>query len=181
VYLNSSCCVAVAGRAFTFTFFLWAAFLIGIASGCGSVFSLGGAASEFSQKHKQVGRHLLVGDATWYGKVHQGRMTASGAPFNMFNFTAAHKTLPLGTIVKVTNLKNWRTAVVQITDRGPYGPGRVIDMAMRAGEQLGMIRDGEVPVKITVLGREPIVDARKKYRILAVQTGPAYLAELKKE
>ena len=92
------------------------------------------------------------GYASWYGPKFHGRRTASGEVFNMFSLTAAHRTLPLGTYVRVTNLKNGRSVVVKINDRGPFVKGRIIDLSYAAARRLGMIRDGVVPVEITVLG-----------------------------
>lgn len=88
------------------------------------------------------------GIASWYDEWHHGRLTASGVPFDMHSLTAAHRTLPLGTTVRVTNLDNGRMVDVLINDRGPYIRGRVIDLSRRAASELAMIRDGIVPVKI---------------------------------
>jgi rare lipoprotein A (peptidoglycan hydrolase) len=97
--------------------------------------------------------HQLQGLASWYGPYFHGRKTASGNIFNQYALTAAHKTLPLGTIVKVTNIKNTRSVVVKINDRGPYIDGRVIDMSKTAAEELKMLDGGIAPVKIDVLKR----------------------------
>ena len=67
-----------------------------------------------------------VGTASWYGDYFEGRPTASGEPFNMYDMTAAHLTLPLGTLVRVTNLRNHRSVIVRINDRGPYVDGRIV-------------------------------------------------------
>ncbi|WP_281347184.1 septal ring lytic transglycosylase RlpA family protein [Thermosulfurimonas marina] len=91
------------------------------------------------------------GLASWYGPGFHGRRTASGEIYNMYAFTAAHKTLPLGTYVLVTNLKNGRRVVVRINDRGPFVPGRIIDLSYAAARALNMVEDGVVPVRITVL------------------------------
>lgn len=93
----------------------------------------------------------LSGKASWYGGRFHGRTTASGEPFNKFAMTAAHKTLPFGTRVKVTNKNNGKSVVVRINDRGPYKRGRVIDLSRGAAELIGMIRSGVVPVQIEVL------------------------------
>jgi len=78
-----------------------------------------------------------VGTASWYGTYFNGKATASGEPFNMFDLTAAHPTLPLGTRVRVTNLRNGKTVVVRINDRGPVVPGRIIDLSYSAARVLG--------------------------------------------
>lgn len=90
----------------------------------------------------------LDGNATWYGKVLHGHLTASGERFDMFRFTAAHKTLPFGTLVRVTNKTNGKWVIVKITDRGILAPGRVIDLSYAAAKQIGSIKTGVVPVHI---------------------------------
>lgn len=95
--------------------------------------------------------HTLVGQASWYGERFQGRTTASGEPFDMYAFTAAHRTLPFHTIVRVTETSTRKSVVVRITDRGPYGKGRVIDLAWAAAHDLGMVERGVVGVTLEVL------------------------------
>lgn len=96
------------------------------------------------------------GVASWYGDAFQMKATASGEPFDMDKLTAAHRWLPLNTIVRVTNLRNGRSVVLRINDRGPYVRGRVLDVSRYAAQQLGMARRGVAPVRIEVfdLGRE---------------------------
>ena len=89
-----------------------------------------------------------VGRASWYGTMFQGRKTASGEKFDTNAMTAAHRTLPLGSWVRVTNLKNQRSVVVKINDRGPYARGRVIDLSYAAAAVLGMRGAGVGKVKI---------------------------------
>jgi len=91
------------------------------------------------------------GMATWYGGKHHGGPTASGERFDQEAMTAAHKTLPFGTIVRVTNTKNDRSVTVRINDRGPYARGRIIDVSRAAARALDMIADGVVPVIVEVL------------------------------
>jgi rare lipoprotein A len=93
----------------------------------------------------------LAGLASWYGPRHHGRPTASGAPYDMYAMTAAHRTLPLGARVRVTNLDNGRVVVVRITDRGPYTRDRVIDVSYAAAEALGLLERGVAPVRLEVL------------------------------
>lgn len=88
------------------------------------------------------------GTASYYGKAHHGKRTASGERFNQNALTAAHRTLPFGTRVKVTNLDNGRSVVVRINDRGPFGRGRIIDLSRAAAEQLNMLRSGTAPVRL---------------------------------
>ncbi len=93
----------------------------------------------------------LTGLASWYGPRHQGRPTASGEAFDVHALTAAHRTLPLGARVRVTNVENGRTVVVRITDRGPYADERVIDLSYAAGKALGLIERGVARVRLQVL------------------------------
>ncbi len=93
----------------------------------------------------------LHGIASWYGPSFQGRPTANGEIYNQYGMTAAHPLLPIGTKVQVENLSNGRKVWLRINDRGPYAKGRVLDLSRIAAEQLGMIRQGTAPVRITVL------------------------------
>lgn len=107
--------------------------------------------------HK-TSRHLghgsqLHGVASWYGKQFNHRRTASGIRFNTNAMMAAHRTLPFGTRVRVTNLSNKRSCVVEITDRGPYAHGRVIDLSYAAAARIGMDRTGTANVQIEILSR----------------------------
>lgn len=86
------------------------------------------------------------GYASWYGPKFHGRLTANGERFNQYALTAAHKTLPLGSYVKVTNLENGRALVLLINDRGPFVRGRIIDLSKRAAELLGVIKKGTAKV-----------------------------------
>ena len=88
------------------------------------------------------------GTASWYGEQFQGRQTASGEPFDMRDFTAAHPRLPLGTLVKVTNLKNGKAVVVRINDRGPVVDGRIIDLSSSAANALGFKDRGLQTVRL---------------------------------
>ena len=91
------------------------------------------------------------GGASWYGPGFHGNLSASGERFNQYAMTAAHKTLPFGTKVRVTNLNNGRSAIVRINDRGPFIRGRVIDVSAAAARVLGMINSGVAPVKVEVI------------------------------
>ncbi|MDX2258512.1 MAG: septal ring lytic transglycosylase RlpA family protein [Hyphomicrobiaceae bacterium] len=97
-----------------------------------------------------AGGHAMHGKASYYW---QPQRVASGGWFNPNAMTAAHKTLPFGTRVSVTNLSNGRSVVVSINDRGPYIAGRIIDLSKAAAHQIGMQKAGVVPVRVTVLGR----------------------------
>ena len=89
-----------------------------------------------------------IGRASWYGNRHVGRLTATGDRLDTVHPTAAHRTLPMYSLVKVTNLANGRSVVVTINDRGPYSPRLSIDMSPRAADELDMRHDGIVPVTI---------------------------------
>jgi rare lipoprotein A len=89
-----------------------------------------------------------TGTASYYGARHHGKRTASGEPFNQHGLTAAHRSLPFGTRVRVTNLANQRSVVVRINDRGPHTRGRLIDLSRAAAEKIGMIRSGTARVRV---------------------------------
>lgn len=92
------------------------------------------------------------GIASWYGPAFHGRPTSTGERYNMYDVTAAHKTLPLNTWVRVYNLENRRYLDLRINDRGPFVPGRVIDLSYGAALRLGIAGDGLAPVKVVALG-----------------------------
>lgn len=96
--------------------------------------------------------HSISGAASYYGKRFHGRTTANGERFDMHAMTAAHRTLPFGTKVRVTNRNNGKAVIVRINDRGPYSGGRVIDLSRAAAETIGMIRAGVISVNIEVIG-----------------------------
>jgi len=91
------------------------------------------------------------GIASWYGQSHHGKRTASGEAFDMEALTAAHRTLPFGTIVRVTHLATNRTVTVRINDRGPYINGRIIDLSARSARELGIVQLGVARVRIEPL------------------------------
>ncbi len=91
------------------------------------------------------------GIASWYGTKFHGRRTSSGEPYDMYAMTAAHKTLPLPTWVRVTNLENGRSVVVKVNDRGPFHEGRIIDLSYAAAAKLGVLAKGTAPVEIVAL------------------------------
>ena len=102
-------------------------------------------------KPKPAPSGIQTGYATWYGGKHHGGPTASGERFNKNSMTAAHRTLKMGTRVRVTRKKNGRSVVVRINDRGPYGKGRIIDLSEAAAHALDMIDDGIAQVRVEVL------------------------------
>ena len=112
------------------------------------IVSLSGCGRKVSTK---IPTGFQTGKASWYGQKFHNKRTASGEKFDMRSLTAAHRTLPFDTIVRVENLKNGRKVDVRINDRGPFIEGRIIDLSRKAAEKLDMIRDGVVTVRIEVL------------------------------
>jgi len=96
-------------------------------------------------------RYDEVGIASWYGPGFHGKTTASGEPYDMYAFTAAHKTLPFGTVVRVVDLATGRSVVVRINDRGPFVAGRIIDLSYAAAEALGILEQGTARVGLQIL------------------------------
>ena len=111
---------------------------------------------EVALKNRQEG-----GEATYYKS---GRKTASGKVYDKNKLTAAHKTLPFGTVVRVKK-KNGKTVDVEITDRGPFRPGRIIDLSVAAAKELDMMKAGVVPVIISIL-EVPLISNKKKLRMI---------------
>jgi rare lipoprotein A len=95
---------------------------------------------------------VFRGNASWYGPDFHGKLTSNGERYNMYDMTAAHKTLPMNTIVEVTNLRNGLSAVVRINDRGPFVATRIIDLSKTAANKINMIAAGTAPIKLEVLG-----------------------------
>jgi rare lipoprotein A len=102
---------------------------------------------------KQAGKQkpYQVGTASWYGENFQGKPTASGEPYEMYDMTAAHLTLPLGSYVRVTNLRNGRAVVVRVNDRGPIVPGRIIDLSYGAAQALQFRHKGLQRVRLDLV------------------------------
>lgn len=101
-----------------------------------------------------------VGDASWYGEDFHGKKTANGQIYNMHGVSAAHKTLPLGTKVRVTNLENGRNVVLVINDRGPFVRGRILDLSYGAAREIGSVARGVVRVRVTALDSPPVEPTR---------------------
>jgi rare lipoprotein A len=98
------------------------------------------------------------GDASWYGHPYHGRRTASGEVYDMHRLTAAHRTLPFGTSVRVTRRDDHRSVDVRINDRGPFIRGRIIDLSYEAARRIGLDVDGVAPVRVEVLDRKSVVE-----------------------
>jgi rare lipoprotein A len=134
-----------------------------------------------SEVRKQAGRPKAyqIGTASWYGDYFEGKPTASGEPYEMYDMTAAHLTLPLGSFVRVTNLRNGRAVVVRVNDRGPIVPGRIIDLSYSAAEalqfrskglqrvRLDVVKSTQVNAKLVHLGQ-----AKQHYQTVAVNQPP---------
>lgn len=101
--------------------------------------------------NNEVGSELPEGDASYYGDEFSGRPTASGERFNPGELTAAHRTLPFGTRLRVTNVSNGRSVVVRVNDRGPFSGNRVLDLSHSAARQIGMLQRGTARVRMQVL------------------------------
>src|SRR5438045_3939075 len=114
----------------------------------------------------KIKKAFQIGTASWYGKQFHGRETASGERYDMFQLTAAHRTLPLGTWVKVTNLRNGRWILVRINDRGPVPQDRIIDLSYTAAQMLDMKAYGLAKVRLD------LVDTGAKADTVALAENP---------
>ena len=113
---------------------------------------------------------VLRGRASWYGRYHQGRRTSSGERFNRFKFTCAHKSLPFGTRLRVTNIKNGKSVVVRVSDRGPFRHQRIIDLSEVAARPLGIVSLGAATVIAQVVpATTPLGPARAPRNLLALR------------
>lgn len=122
------------------------------------------------------------GIASWYGTDFHGKLTSNQEIYNMHAMTAAHKTLPFGTHVRVTNLNNGKSTVVRINDRGPFVKGRIIDLSYAAAKKLGMAQTGVAPVKIVVLKKYSPKKSSQKYFVqIGAFTSKKNAKELKRK
>ncbi len=110
----------------------------------------------YERSPKKVHRYSKVGVASYYGEAFAGRLTANGERFDPEKLTAAHRTLPFGTILNVTNLQNNESVVVRINDRGPFVRNRVIDLSKAAARKIGMISSGIAEVRLEFVGDKTI-------------------------
>jgi len=109
---------------------------------------------ENQKTQTKLNNKVFIGKASWYGPNFHGKLTANGEVFDQNAFTAAHRELPFGTKVLVTNLTNGKSTVVTINDRGPYVDGRHIDLSKAAAQEVGMLEAGVVDVMIRILSYE---------------------------
>ena len=114
---------------------------------------------------KPAAQPYQVGTASWYGSDFDGRLTASGEPYDMYDMTAAHLKLPLGSYVRVTNLRNGRAVVVKVNDRGPIVPGRIIDLSYGAAQVLQFENRGLQKVRLDLV--KPRTQRRQVYQTVA--------------
>jgi rare lipoprotein A len=120
-----------------------------------------------AQNRKQAGKNqpYQVGTASWYGEYFDGKPTASGEDYDMYDLTAAHPTLPLGTYVRVTNLRNGRAVIVKVNDRGPIVPGRIIDLSYGAARVLKFEERGLQRVRLDLV--KPRTQRQQVYQTVA--------------
>jgi rare lipoprotein A len=117
-----------------------------------ALFSLScGLSRRYPHGYGRPGAYREVGEASYYAREAHGQPTASGETFNMYGLTAAHKTLPFGTRVRVTNLANKKSVVVRINDRGPFVAGRIIDLSYAAAKKIKMLDAGLAEVEVVVV------------------------------
>ncbi|UOG92896.1 MAG: septal ring lytic transglycosylase RlpA family protein [Candidatus Thiothrix sulfatifontis] len=101
---------------------------------------------------EQTNRSSNIGKASYYGTQYHGRPTASGETYDMYAMTAAHPNLPFGTLIRVTNLQTGQSVTVRVNDRGPFKPGRIVDVSQAAAEQLGLLLNGTADVQLDIVG-----------------------------
>ncbi|MDI6402148.1 septal ring lytic transglycosylase RlpA family protein, partial [Balneolaceae bacterium ANBcel3] len=102
----------------------------------------------------RAGKVIEQGEASWYGPGFHGRQTANGETYDQDKLTAAHRTLPFNTVVRVINLSNGKSVVVRINDRGPYARGRIIDLSREAARRIDMVDSGVAPVRLVLVRSE---------------------------
>ena len=117
--------------------------------------------AEIRYEERGAVQMVQYGIASWYGKDFHGNPTASGEIYDMYQLTAAHRTLPLGTYVMVTNLENNRSAEVKVNDRGPFVKGRIIDLSYTGARSLDMVEQGTAKVRVEVLKRKTLMVKNK--------------------
>jgi rare lipoprotein A len=110
-------------------------------------------------KKKSQRRWFQIGRASWYGGLFQGRETASGETYDMNSMTCAHRSLPLGSLIRVTNLHNHKTVVVRVNDRGPVPDTRVVDLSYAAAKSLDFSYNGTAPVKLELIASSQRTEA----------------------
>ena len=115
--------------------------------------------------------YTQIGIASWYGIDEHNKRAANGERFSKYAYTAAHKSLPMGTVVRVTNLENGRDVLVKINDRGPFVRGRIIDLSYAAAQSVGMVKEGTVKVKVEVVSTPSTRDGSIFDALYTIQVG----------
>ncbi|MGI9456286.1 MAG: septal ring lytic transglycosylase RlpA family protein [Aeoliella sp.] len=148
----------------------------------------GGGYKKLGRPYKIKGRTYVpqhdpdynkVGIASWYGDLFHGRLTANGEVYDMNRLTAAHPTLPLPSLVMVTNLKNEKKLLIRVNDRGPYAHDRIIDLSRKSAEVLGMKRAGTERVRVTYVGPAPLGgDDSRERRYAELASKRSFLSRL---
>ena len=142
-------------------YYLLLSFLIPYMASCGH------SSSSLKKNHPIPLHYSQKGVASWYGKDFHGRKTANGEIYDMYKPTAAHKYLPLGSYIKVTNLNNKRSIVVRVNDRGPFVKGRILDLSYMAARKLDIVEEGLAPIKLEVVK----LQSRQKINTFYIQLG----------
>lgn len=141
-----------------------------------------GTSSRFGKtddpKTRKAGERIEEGVASWYGPNFNGKLTANGETYDMYGLTAAHRTLPFNSVVKVKNLDNGKSVMVRINDRGPYAKNRIIDLSKKAADQINMLGPGTAPVELILLEGDL---KNSKVTNLKVPTYTVQLASFNKE
>ena len=154
--------------------------IVGLGAAQGPNISEATAAPVSSVQNKFEGRQQVVktkpyqvGTASWYGQIFDGKPTASGEPYDMYDMTAAHLTLPMGSYVRVTNLRNGKAVVVRVNDRGPIVPGRIIDLSYGAAQALQFKQRGLQRVRLDLVKNPSNPrDQKPTYQTVAVNHPP---------
>jgi rare lipoprotein A len=115
------------------------------------LFSCASISKKYVEENRPPDSYFQIGIASWYGVDENGTKTANGERFSMYGYTAAHQSLPIGSIVRVVNLENGRDAIVRINDRGPFKKGRIIDLSYTAAKSIGMLGNGTARVRIEII------------------------------
>ena len=161
----------------------------GVPIGSGGIYKVGKPYEVAGVRYypKEQPEYNRTGIASWYGEPFHGRRTANGEIYDMADLTAAHKTLPMPVMVRVTNLENGRALVLRVNDRGPFVNGRIIDVSRRGAELLGFSRQGTAKVRVEVIGAPPdenrtlarsSISDEERQAVKAVPQGEVQVAEL---
>lgn len=120
-------------------------------SSCGTTSRVSRSEPFTDKDYNKSGEIIERGVASWYGPNFHGKLTANGETYNMYDLTAAHRTLPFNTVLRVINQQNGESVVVRVNDRGPFAKNRIIDLSKKAAEEIDMIGNGTAPVQLVLL------------------------------